>query len=68
MVNPRVLTYDKLVSLAQLKVHSTATVTLAIKNMAMSYRLPTSTVIRGSVKSCTRTTYTSTSRHFLLEC
>ena len=37
MVNPRVLTYDKLVSLAQLKVHSTATVTLAIKNMAMSY-------------------------------
>ena len=37
MVNPRVLTYDKLVSLAQLKVHSTATVTLAIKNVAMSY-------------------------------
>ena len=37
MVNPRVLTYEKLVSLAQLKVHSTATVTLAIKNMAMSY-------------------------------
>ena len=37
MVNPMVLTYDKLVSLAQLKVHSTATVTLAIKNMAMSY-------------------------------
>jgi uncharacterized protein (DUF362 family) len=37
MVNPRVLTYEKLVSLAQLKVHSTAAVTLAIKNMAMSY-------------------------------
>jgi uncharacterized protein (DUF362 family) len=37
MVNPRVLQYDKLVSLAQLKVHSTATVTLAIKNIAMSY-------------------------------
>jgi len=37
MVNPRVLTYEKLVSLAQLKVHSTATVTLAIKNVAMSY-------------------------------
>ena len=37
MVNPRVMTYEKLVSLAQLKVHSTATVTLAIKNMAMSY-------------------------------
>ena len=29
--------YEKLVSLAQLKVHSTATVTLAIKNIAMSY-------------------------------
>jgi uncharacterized protein (DUF362 family) len=37
MVNPRVLTYEKLVSLAQLKVHSTAAVTLAIKNVAMSY-------------------------------
>jgi len=37
MVNPRVLEYDKLVSLAQLKVHSTATVTLAIKNIAMSF-------------------------------
>jgi uncharacterized protein (DUF362 family) len=37
MVNPRVLTYEKLVSLAQLKVHSTAGVTLAIKNMAMSF-------------------------------
>ena len=37
MVNPRVLTYEKIVSLAQLKVHSTATVTLAIKNVAMSY-------------------------------
>ena len=37
MVNPSVLTYEKLVSLAQLKVHSTATVTLAIKNVAMSY-------------------------------
>ncbi len=37
MVNPRVLEYEKLVSLAQLKVHSTATVTLSIKNIAMSY-------------------------------
>ncbi len=37
MVNPRVFEYEKLVSLAQMKVHSTATVTLAIKNMAMSY-------------------------------
>jgi uncharacterized protein (DUF362 family) len=37
MVNPRVLQYEKLVSLAQLKVHRTATVTLSIKNIAMSY-------------------------------
>jgi uncharacterized protein (DUF362 family) len=37
MVNPRVLQYEKLVSLAQLKVHRTATVTLAIKNIAMSF-------------------------------
>lgn len=37
MVNERVLEYDKVVSLAQLKVHSTATVTMAIKNIAMSY-------------------------------
>lgn len=37
MVNPRVLEYERLVSLAQLKVHQTATVTLSIKNIAMSY-------------------------------
>jgi uncharacterized protein (DUF362 family) len=36
MVNPRVLEYQTLVSLAQLKLHSTATVTLALKNIAMS--------------------------------
>jgi uncharacterized protein (DUF362 family) len=37
MVNPRVLEYDTLVALNQLKVHQTATVTLALKNIAMSY-------------------------------
>jgi uncharacterized protein (DUF362 family) len=37
MVNPRVLEYDTLISLAQLKVHQTATVTLSLKNIAMSY-------------------------------
>jgi uncharacterized protein (DUF362 family) len=37
MVNPRVLGYDTLVSLAQLKLHETATVTLSLKNIAMSY-------------------------------
>jgi uncharacterized protein (DUF362 family) len=36
-VNPRVLEYDVLVALNQLKVHYTATVTLAMKNIAMSY-------------------------------
>jgi uncharacterized protein (DUF362 family) len=37
MVNPRVLEYDTLVALNQLKLHRTATVTLALKNIAMSY-------------------------------
>lgn len=37
MVNPYVLEYDTLVSLAQLKVHGSATVTLTMKNIAMSY-------------------------------
>jgi uncharacterized protein (DUF362 family) len=37
MVNPRVLEYETLVSLAQLKLHETATVTLALKNVAMSF-------------------------------
>lgn len=37
MVNPRVLAYDTLVSLAQLKLHQTATVTLSLKNIAISF-------------------------------
>ncbi|HET9017824.1 MAG TPA: DUF362 domain-containing protein [Thermomicrobiaceae bacterium] len=37
MVNPRVLEFDTLVSLAQLKLHETATVTLSLKNIAMSF-------------------------------
>jgi len=37
MVNPRVLEYDTLISLAQLKLHETATVTLSLKNIAMSF-------------------------------
>ena len=37
MVNPRVLTYDTLIAVNQLKLHETATVTLALKNIAMSY-------------------------------
>lgn len=37
MVNPRVLEYETLIAVNQLKVHSTATVTMALKNIAMSY-------------------------------
>ncbi|HEX5432349.1 MAG TPA: DUF362 domain-containing protein [Bryobacteraceae bacterium] len=37
MVNPKVLEYDPLVSLSQLKVHETATVTLSLKNIAMPF-------------------------------
>lgn len=37
MVNPRVLEYEALVSLAQHKVHDDATVTLTMKNIAMSF-------------------------------
>lgn len=37
MVNPQVLGYDTLVAVNQLKLHETATVTLALKNIAMSY-------------------------------
>lgn len=37
MVNPRVLEYDTLIALNQLKLHENATVTMALKNIAMSY-------------------------------
>jgi uncharacterized protein (DUF362 family) len=37
MVNPRVLQYEALVVVSQLKMHATATVTMALKNVAMSY-------------------------------
>lgn len=37
VVNPRVLQYETLISLSQLKVHEVATVTLALKNIAMSF-------------------------------
>ena len=37
MVNPRVLEYETLIALNQLKVHETATVTMALKNIAMSF-------------------------------
>lgn len=37
MVNPRVLEYETLIALNQLKLHSTATVTMALKNIAMSF-------------------------------
>src|SRR5438045_1595433 len=37
MINPRVLEYETLIALNQLKVHYTATVTMALKNIAMSF-------------------------------
>lgn len=37
MVNPKILEYETLIALNQLKLHATATVTLALKNIAMSY-------------------------------
>lgn len=37
MINPHVLEYETVVSLAQHKVHEDATVTLSLKNIAMSY-------------------------------
>lgn len=37
MVNRRVLEYETLIALSQLKLHETATVTLALKNIAMSF-------------------------------
>jgi uncharacterized protein (DUF362 family) len=37
MVNPRVLEYEVLIAVNQLKLHETATVTLALKNIAMSF-------------------------------
>jgi uncharacterized protein (DUF362 family) len=37
MVNPRVLDYEALIAVNQLKLHETATVTLALKNIAMSF-------------------------------
>lgn len=37
MINPRILQYEVLISLAQLKLHHTATVTLSMKNIAMSF-------------------------------
>jgi len=36
-VNPRVLEYETLIALSQLKLHSIATVTMALKNIAMSF-------------------------------
>lgn len=36
-VNPRVLEYESLIVVSQLKLHATATVTLALKNIAMSF-------------------------------
>jgi uncharacterized protein (DUF362 family) len=37
MINPRVLEYEALIVVSQIKLHRTATVTMALKNIAMSF-------------------------------
>ena len=37
MINPRILDYETLIAVNQLKLHATATVTMALKNIAMSF-------------------------------
>ena len=37
MINPRILTYETLIVVSQLKMHAIATVTLSLKNIAMSF-------------------------------
>lgn len=37
MINPRILDYETVIAVNQLKLHETATVTLALKNIAMSF-------------------------------
>jgi len=37
MINPRILTYETLIVVSQLKMHASATVTLSLKNIAMSF-------------------------------
>src|SRR5437773_11394064 len=56
MVNPRVLEYDTLIALNQLKLHETATVTLALKNTAVrlwrTARTSTGRRGRGAAARC----------------
>lgn len=59
VVHRGILDYEVLVSLAQLKLHDTATVTLALKNIAMSFPITTAIPAaraRGgtSSRTCTR--------------
>jgi len=61
-VNPRVLEYETLISLAQLKLHQTATVTLALKNIAMSYPAADSTATRGRRRTTRITSSTTCTR------
>ena len=50
-INARVLEYETLISLAQLKLHETATVTLSLKNIAMSFPAADYSAIHATVKS-----------------
>src|SRR5215470_11631505 len=65
MVNPRVLEYETLVSLAQLKLHSTATVTLSLRTSPCRFRPRTTTATRGrssTTRTASSTTCTRSSR------
>lgn len=50
IVNPAVLEYERLIVVSQLKVHASATVTLALKNIAMSFPAADYGHPRGSAK------------------
>jgi len=52
MVNARVLEYETLIAVNQLKLHETATVTLALKNIAMSF--PAAGIVSTSSMTCIR--------------
>jgi uncharacterized protein (DUF362 family) len=53
MVNPRVLKYEMLISLAQLNLHETATVTLGIRISPGRFRRPIIMTIRDRRRSST---------------
>jgi hypothetical protein len=61
MVNPRVLEYDTLIAVNQLKLHETATVTLALKNIAMSFPAADYSGLRIGIRDQRSSTTTNSS-------